>query len=466
MGSKNNLKLRSEKMAQRKAKYKIKKLNVGVASVMVGVLLAFSNADAVNADVVDTATNDEKTTQLTESTENETEVALTETPEENTVTSTQTVEQAEADKSADQGVPPVENNEVSSAESTTEAPQEQMHATFRSAVADVPTVNVDQVIENNTQSQAVTLDHGDNETRSISIMVPAVAGDTVTVTVPYIFTASTGSSINGELYNVDTETSPVADPGYVTNKASQNTTFTYNINTTASMIFNLRLVPTVSDWSFLTPGSKFQVVVKKNGDDIGEITYTIGQPAEITTVNLNFDQNQTAENGLVKDQKYVLGVNLANNGQKDGDNFAGTVTLNVPKGFLADTTSIGYAYGLTDKTVVGDTASDFATLANGKNVTIKQAAAGEPVVIDFNNAKTDLLKGSLLLFGTYTTELAASDNNFDATVAYYSINTAGERAKDMIQQAVGTKQLNLAVATKVNNSWGAQFKKKDGEIYR
>ncbi len=464
MGSKNNLKLRSEKMAQRKAKYKIKKLNVGVASVMVGVLLAFSNADAVNADVVDTATNDEKTTQLTESTENETEVALTETPEENTVTSTQTVEQAEADKSADQGVPPVENNEVSSAESTTEAPQEQMHATFRSAVADVPTVNVDQVIENNTQSQAVTLDHGDNETRSISIMVPAVAGDTVTVTVPYIFTASTGSSINGELYNVDRETSPVADPGYVTNKASQNTTFTYNINTTASMIFNLRLVPTVSDWSFLTPGSKFHVV-KKNGDDIGEITYTIGQPAEITTVNLNFDQNQTAENGLVKDQKYVLGVNLANNGQKDGDNFAGTVTLNVPKGFLADTTSIGYAYGLTDKTVVGDTASDFATLANGKNVTIKQAAAGEPVVIDFNNAKTDLLKGSLLLFGTYTTELAASDNNFDATVAYYSINTAGERAKDMIQQAVGTKQLNLAVATKVNNSWGAQFKKKDGEIY-
>ncbi len=38
MGSKNNLKLRSEKMAQRKAKYKIKKLNVGVASVMVGAL--------------------------------------------------------------------------------------------------------------------------------------------------------------------------------------------------------------------------------------------------------------------------------------------------------------------------------------------------------------------------------------------------------------------------------------------
>ena len=34
MGSKNNLKLRSEKMAQRKAKYKIKKLNVGVASAL------------------------------------------------------------------------------------------------------------------------------------------------------------------------------------------------------------------------------------------------------------------------------------------------------------------------------------------------------------------------------------------------------------------------------------------------
>lgn len=64
MGSKNNLKLRSEKMAQRKAKYKIKKLNVGVASVMVGALLAFSNADAVNADVVDTATNDQKRLSL------------------------------------------------------------------------------------------------------------------------------------------------------------------------------------------------------------------------------------------------------------------------------------------------------------------------------------------------------------------------------------------------------------------
>ena len=45
----------------------------------------------------------------------------------------------------------------------------------------------DQVIENNTQSQAVTLDHCDNETRSISIMVPAVAGDTVTVTVPIFY---------------------------------------------------------------------------------------------------------------------------------------------------------------------------------------------------------------------------------------------------------------------------------------
>ena len=93
--------------------------------------------------------------------------------------------------------------------------------------------------------------------------------------------------------------------------------------------------------------------------------------------------------------------------------------------------------------MLGDTASDFATLANGKNVTIKQAAAGEPVVIDFNNAKTDLLKGSLLLFGTYTTELAASDNNFDATVAYYSINTAGERAKDMIQASC--KQLSSSI---------------------
>ncbi|MCI5942815.1 MAG: YSIRK-type signal peptide-containing protein [Ligilactobacillus animalis] len=124
MGSKNNLKLRSEKMAQRKTKYKIKKLNVGVASVMVGALLAFSNADAVNADVADTTTNDEKTTQLTEGTENKTEVALTETPEENTATPAQTVEQADTDKATDQVTTPVENNEVSPAESTTEAPQE------------------------------------------------------------------------------------------------------------------------------------------------------------------------------------------------------------------------------------------------------------------------------------------------------------------------------------------------------
>ena len=121
---------------------------------MVGVLLAFSNADAVNADVVDTATNDEKRLSLLKVLKMRQKWLLTETPEENTVTSTQTVEQAEADKSADQGVPPVENNEVSSAESTTEAPQEQMHATFRSAVADVPTVNVDQVIENNTQKSS------------------------------------------------------------------------------------------------------------------------------------------------------------------------------------------------------------------------------------------------------------------------------------------------------------------------
>ena len=56
MGSKNNLKLRSEKMAQRKAKYKIKKLFVFFYFVLVGFLLFFSNDFAVNAELFYTET--------------------------------------------------------------------------------------------------------------------------------------------------------------------------------------------------------------------------------------------------------------------------------------------------------------------------------------------------------------------------------------------------------------------------
>ncbi|MBF0713118.1 MucBP domain-containing protein [Gemella sp. GH3] len=436
MFSKNNLKLRIEKNAVRRNKYKIKKLSIGVASFIAGAFLAFGVSDEAKA--ADTA----ETTAVVASTSDATSDVYTTEVEKSTT-----------------------NSEISSIptdvteSNTLDSPNV---SSFRNATNN--NVNVSEMIDNNAQSDKVTLTHGDNDTRNVSVILPVNSGDVVTVEVPHIFSASSDKSLEA---TVSTSVEPVTDPGYVTNKASQNTTFTYEFNNTASVVFNVKLTPTVSDWSFLEEGSTYNVTLKKNGVKLKDVTYTIGKPAEIENVNISFDQNQTSNKGLVKNHKYSLGINLDNNGVQDGDNFEGTITLDVPKGFVADTSSVGYAYGLTSEKVVGDTESTFNTLASGNNVQISQASGvGTPVTITFNNGKDSLKNGSLILFGSYTEDINASENNFSATVNYRSINnTTGERAKNQNQQASGSKNIDIGVTNNEQSSLKVEFKAKDGDIF-
>lgn len=359
-------------------------------------------------------------------------------------------------------------NSASSASDTTSTSANDNVASSATSTASTNTVTATSadgtsVTDDNTNSSNVTLTHGDNSTRNVTVSVPVSEGDTVTVTVPYIFSASTDQDTTGEYYTVTTSSESVSNPGYITSKSFANTTFTYTMTGSRSVEFNVKLTPTVSDWSFLTPGSQFQVVVRKNGQDVGYVTYTIDDPATITSSNLSLDQNQTTN--LVTGQKYAIGLNLANNGTNDGDNFAGTTVVNVPDGWLLDTSG-NYAYGLTSNTTqVGDTLDTFNDLSTGGVTVSQDGGAGTPVTITFNTAKSSLNSGEIILWGTYTKELSADENTFTTSTTYYSTNTSGEQANNGTLTTNSTNNLGIAVTNTENASIQAELKPKDGEIF-
>ena len=356
---------------------------------------------------------------------------------------------------------PDSTSTAASSAATTSATTDSSSASSASSSA-ATTATGTSVTDDTTNSTDVTLGHGDNSTRNVTVSVPVNEGDTVTVSVPYIFSASTDQDTTGEYYTVSTSTQAVADPGYDTSKSLANTTFTYTMSGSRSVEFNVKLTPTVSDWSFLTPGSQFQVIVKKNGEDVGNVTYTIADPATITSTNISLDQNQTTN--LAVGQKYAVGINLANNGTNDGDNFAGTTVVNVPDGWQLDTASYA-AYGLNSSTAVGDTITTFNDLTNG-NVTLSQdGGAGTPVTISFNTAKSSLNNDEIILWGTYTKELSANDNTFSATTTYYSTNSSDEKATNGTLTAQGTQNLGLPVTSNENASLQAEFTPTSGDIF-
>ncbi|KXT75839.1 mucin-binding protein [Streptococcus sp. DD12] len=278
------------------------------------------------------------------------------------------------------------------------------------------------------KSDRVTLNHGDNQQRQVAISLPTQLGDTITVTVPSIFTASTDRDATGTLYTVTTSTQ-AAEAGYVTSKGHYLTTYTYRVNTTASLSFTLNLTPAVSDWSFLKTGDNYALTVSQNGQSVGQVTYTIGQAASMGAVSLLNDSNQYANGNMMTGQKYAFGIQLANDGSRDGDQFAGQVTIAVPKGFVLDTSEQA-GFGLVrDSQTIGDSAEAFHLLADGSGVTVSQAGgAGHPITMTFQTDKALLDKGSLIFWGTYQESLSAQDNHFSAKVAYYSTNAQGERS--------------------------------------
>lgn len=305
--------------------------------------------------------------------------------------------------------------------------------------------NGSQAIDQLAKSKDVTLKRGDNSSRPVSIITGANKDDEITVEVPYIFDSTSDRSVDNK-FTVDASTQKVDNPDFETNKNLQNTTYTYKVNQDSSLTFNLNLTPNVTDSSLLPEDQEYDVVVKRNGQEIQRVKYRPEQASEFTKAEVAVDHNQTSN--LVPNEKYPVSVLVENNGAADGNQalYSGNIRIDVPDGFLAD---LNNGLGLVNGEVVGDTGNSFNTNINRNGFTsFTQAAAGQPIMINFDKiAKKNLNNAQINFFGSYTKDLDAKDNNFAVTIKYYATNEAGDRPKKDDQVfASGEKNINLPVS--------------------
>lgn len=459
-----------QNLTEKQNHYGIRKLSIGAASVLLGSFFLLTSNDIVKADSTDQTvlTNNETTGTLSEdekvepkdvvasktpvtepvsTTEAKTEVPVeTETSKENST---------EATKDADSSAVTPNNEENANVESkinavATLATEEKKPRVRLKRAASTPSENVAEVIDENAKSNEVTLTHSDNSSRVVSIITNTDKDDVITVEVPYIFTPTTDRSVDGK-FSISSDTEKVDKPGFETDKNFQNTTYTYKINQAGSLTFGLNLDPTVNDWSFLPEGTEFYVTVKKNGEEIKRLKYTIGAPAEFTKSEVVMDQNQT-EN-LVPNEKYPVGIVLQNDGYSDGTQFSGTITLDVPDGFVIDLDSVSHALGLNKSKGAGDLERSFRTHFTASELfNVTQAGPGKQVIFEFHNVnKASLNDAQIGFFGYYEHALEAKDNNFKVTVKYHATDANNDRANGEDQIFMGeVKNINLAVSDQKN----------------
>ena len=408
-------------------RYALRKLNVGLVSVALGTVFFF--APGAFAD----------TTRPTD----QPPVPAAQAENQSNVTTSQATQQ------------PTTPPDPSSATPVPAAPV----AVERSVQAATPA----PAVVTDTGVEQITLNHGqDTGQRVVKVTSDATSGDVFTINVPYIFTAT--NNANGTLFSAETTLTPVAQPAYTTDKSLFDTTFTYHIkNVNGNISFNVNLFPQLADWGFIQSGTTFALTVARNERTVGQITYTIGEPAQLTGVNIAFDHNQTQN--LLTDQTYMVGIRLPNDGGNDGDNFTGTVTLTVPDGFTLDDTR---ANGYVPTTTVGDNIDFFNTLGSPAGLTFKQAGAGQPITIDYNRGKAELNHGFFLIYGHYTKQLSAQQNVFTATATATSTNAQGEKANypGALQTISGNYATDLAVEQPARDRFNAAFATGEPNIYR
>lgn len=426
MLGKNNQPETARRVANRQERYGLRKLNVGLCSVALGALLLLGAPAVAHADATATGQAND---QLSHSTG---------TPGPTSATPART-NQAAPDMvtlNAPEQAPTAQTPADQSPKQSTPTPAAQRATS--------------SVVDQNAKGDQVTLTHGDSASqavRNIAITVPATSGDTISVTVPPIFSVTDNG--NGQGYTRTETSQPVTTPIYQTTKQEATTEIQYQItNVNGNFSLNLSLTPTVSDWSFLKPGSTYQVIVKRDGEVVGMVTYTIGDRTQVTESGMQFDQNQ--KGALQTDQDYAVGIELQNDGQNDGDLLAGTITLQVPDGFTVKSNRVGFASGLEvpnngGPILTGDVDQYFNTLTDGSMQVSQPGGAGTPVTITFKTGKAGLNQGLLVFFGSYAKALAAGDNHFSGQVTYYSTNGAKERTLLPDLTTSFDKAVNLAV---------------------
>ena len=227
--------------------------------------------------------------------------------------------------------------------------------------------------------------------------------------------------------------------------------------------FNVNLLPQLRDWALLKPGQVFKLTVARNNQQVGDITYTIGSQPLINDVTITFDHNQS--NNLLPNQTYMVGIGMPNDGVNDGDNFTGTIKVDVPDGFIFDSSR---SNGVVTGSNVGDDLGMFNTLGSMEGISISQEAAGKPIIIEYNRTKSELGKGFVLLYGHYIKNISGSQNTFTATVTATTTNADGDKANydGSIQTIIKSHNIGMPVENPARNSIDSSLAIGENNIYR
>ena len=227
--------------------------------------------------------------------------------------------------------------------------------------------------------------------------------------------------------------------------------------------FNVNLLPQLRDWALLKPGQVFKLTVARNNQQVGDITYTIGSQPLINDVTITFDHNQS--NNLLPNQTYMVGIGMPNDGVNDGDNFTGTIKVDVPDGFIFDSSR---SNGVVTGSNVGDDLGMFNTLGSMEGISISQEAAGKPIIIEYNLTKSELGKGFVLLYGHYIKNISGSQNTFTATVTATTTNADGDKANydGSIQTIIKSHNIGMPVENPARNSLDSSLAIGENNIYR
>lgn len=227
--------------------------------------------------------------------------------------------------------------------------------------------------------------------------------------------------------------------------------------------FNVNLLPQLRDWALLKPGQVFKLTVARNNQQVGDITYTIGSQPLINDVTITFDHNQS--NNLLPNQTYMVGIGMPNDGVNDGDNFTGTIKVDVPDGFIFDSSR---SNGVVTGSNVGDDLGMFNTLGSMEGISISQEAAGKPIIIEYNRTKSELGKGFVLLYGHYIKNISGSQNTFTATVTATTTNADGDKTNydGSIQTIIKSHNIGMPVENPARNSLDSSLAIGENNIYR
>ena len=227
--------------------------------------------------------------------------------------------------------------------------------------------------------------------------------------------------------------------------------------------FNVNLLPQLRDWALLKPGQVFKLTVARNNQQVGDITYTIGSQPINNDVTITFDHNQS--NNLLPNQTYMVGIGMPNDGVNDGDNFTGTIKVDVPDGFIFDSSR---SNGVVTGSNVGDDLGMFNTLGSMEGISISQEAAGKPIIIEYNRTKSELGKGFVLLYGHYIKNISGSQNTFTATVTATTTNADGDKANydGSIQTIIKSHNIGMPVENPARNSLDSSLAIGENNIYR